>query len=186
MLAYVFWHSPAVPERTPRYEERLAAFHRALQTAKPDGFLRSTAYRVHDGSWLPGAPGYEDWYEVADWAALGVLNATAVSASVRPDHDAVAELAGGGAGGLYGLLRRASTDPASHTLAVWAVKPRHVSYPDFVAWLEMFPADCALWQRQMVLGPAPEFCVAGPEPLIRELEVPSQWQPQLVHRAPIF
>ena len=73
MLAYVFWHSPAVPERAPQYEERLAAFHRALQTAKPDGFLRSTAYRVHDGSWLPGAPGYEDWYEVADWAALGVL-----------------------------------------------------------------------------------------------------------------
>jgi hypothetical protein len=185
MLAYVSWHSPAVPERAPQYEERLAAFHRALQTVKPDGFLRSMAYRVHDGTWLPGAPGYEDWYEVVDWAALGVLNATAVSASVRSDHDAVAELAGGG-GGLYGLLRPASTDPASHTLATWAVKPRQVSYPDFIALLEMFPVDCALWQRQMVLGPAPEFCIAGPEALIRELGVPPQWQPQLVHRVPIF
>jgi hypothetical protein len=39
----------------------------------------------------------------------------------------------------------------------WCAKPAGVSYSQFVARL---PSG-ETWQRQMVLGPAPEFCIVG-------------------------
>jgi hypothetical protein len=184
MLAYVFWHYPTATEDASRYEERLVAFHHALRSAKPDGFVRSAAYRIHGAPWLPGAGGYEDWYEIKDWAALGVLNTAAVSGPVRPDHDAAARLADGGAGGLYQLLRQAA-ESAMHSGALWLTKPRDRAYPDFMAGLGALAAGCAVWQRQLVLGPAPEFCVAGPEAAVGGLQPPPEWLPRLIRRRPL-
>ena len=116
----------------------------------------SAAFRL---ARLPFAdrPGYEDWYCVAGWAALGDLNAAARDARSRPAHDSVAELAEEGWGGVYQLLRG---DPGPPERASWVSKPTGASYGAFVAQL----AAATVWQRQLVLGPGPEFCIsdAGP------------------------
>ena len=182
MLAYVFWH--IADSAAPGYEERVVAFHYALRRAQPDGFVRSAAYRIHDVPWLPETTGYEDWYEVEDWAALGVLNTAAVSAPVRADHDAVARLATWGAGGLYRLLRVAADSPV-HSGSIWCVKPRERSYPDFIAEMDALAAGCAVWQRQMTLGPATEFCITGPDAQVHGLTVPPQWQARWSRRWPL-
>ena len=181
MLAYVFWHYAAASEDATRYEQRLVAFHRGLSGAPPDGFVRSAAYRIRGAPWLPNGVGYEDWYEIENWTALGALNAAAVSDPIRADHDAVARLADGGAGGLYRLLC-AGAEPAVRSAALWLIKPRETPYRDFLAEVTALCRGCALWQRQMVLGPAPEFCVAGPEASVDGLQPPTQWQPRLIHR----
>jgi hypothetical protein len=42
-------------------------------------------------------------------------------------------------------------------VTTWCSKPAGVPYPAFLATL---PA-VETWQRQLVLGPAPEFCLLG-------------------------
>ena len=148
MLAYVFWHQPAPGIESDDYESRLQAFHDRMQSDPPAGFLESAAFRVSGLPWLDG-PGYEDWYLVDGWAAVGVLNDSAVDAHHAPDHDAVAVHAGAGAGAIYrhiaGELHLADSGRAD-----WSHK-RPEAGPE--------PAEEALWQRQLVLGPAPEFCL---------------------------
>jgi hypothetical protein len=157
MLAYVFWHWPA-PGPDPRpYVERLLEFHRALRDARPVGFRGSRVLAIEGAPWAPGAPAYEDWYLVDDFAALGTLNDAAVTAARQVPHDAVARLAAGGAGGVY---RRLATGPAGIERVAWCAKPAGEPY---AAFLGRLPAAEA-WQRQMVLGPTPEFCVFGPAP----------------------
>ena len=157
MLAYLFWHRPTPATDPAGYEKRLATFHARLARDPPAGFLGSAAFRVT----LPWTRAeYEDWYLVADWAELGVLNGAAVDAARRDPHDAVAQHAGDGAGGVYAL--RAGDLAVIHAgAASWSPKPRGVPYPDFELSVvqDRKPAEFALWQRQMVLGPAPEFCL---------------------------
>jgi hypothetical protein len=43
----------------------------------------------------------------------------------------------------------------------WFAKPSGVTYAQLLARM---PPGAALWMRQMVLGPAPEFRLAGPPP----------------------
>jgi hypothetical protein len=95
--------------------------------------------------------GYEDWYLVDDWPALGALNEIAVSGQVRCPHDAAAVLVDECWGGVYRAIRGSPHPPHG---ARWISKPRDQSYHLFLA---DEPA-AALWQRQLVLGPAPEFC----------------------------
>jgi hypothetical protein len=157
VLAYLFWHSPSPSADVSEYEHRLAAFHDRLRADPPDGFTESVAFRV-DVPWI-GA-GYEDWYLVSDWAALGVLNAAAVDAGHRPDHDAVAGDAAKGAGGVY-ALRTGGLALRDAGAADWSSKPLGEPYPDWEDGLVRGrePGDFVLWQRQMVLGPAPEYCL---------------------------
>ena len=156
MLAYVFWHRAT--GAADEYEAALAAFHRALASDRPPGFQRSAAFAVGRVPWLPGdGPAYEDWYLVADWAALGTLNTGAVSGPRQSPHDAVAAHAGNGAGAIYAPLGH-DGPPAGGT-ATWAPKPADVSYAD---WHATLPGPA--WQRQMVLGPAPEYVVLGDGP----------------------
>jgi hypothetical protein len=144
MLAYVFWHRPAAAVGAAEYESRLAAFHDRLRAQPPAGFRGSASFRV-DQPWI--GDGYEDWYLVDDWHSVGVLNAAAVDQSHRADHDAVAHEAGTGAGGLF-ALQSGYLAVADAGTAEWsAAKP------------ESPGTEHALWQRQMVLGPAPEFCL---------------------------
>jgi hypothetical protein len=159
MLAYVFWHRPAA---TTGYEQALAAFHRTLAEDPPAGFHGSTALRLDAAPWLSGfGPVYEDWYLVADWTALGALNAHAASGDRAPRHDAVARASATGTGGVYALTAGRAELPAGGRTA-WLAKPDGVDYPAFHAELDRLLASGGqAWQRQLVLGPAPEYAVVG-------------------------
>jgi len=159
MLAYVFWHWPRPSVSAQDYETRLHAFHQALRLDPPDRFLESAWFRISGASWLPKG-GYEDWYEIADFAALGILNDAAVSGSRKAPHDAVAALADGGAGGLYRLVAGEARWRECET-AVWFRKPTGMTYEALQAEMGRFAGSAALWQRQLVLGPTPEFCLQG-------------------------
>ena len=158
MLAYVFWHWPAPGVERGAYKARLVAFHRALRSAPPTGFRGSRVLAVEGAPWAPGTPAYEDWYFLDDFAALGALNEAAVTAARQAPHDAVARVAGGGAGGVY--RRLAQGDGSAPHSARWLSKPEGEGYASFLARLP--PGEA--WQRQLVLGPAPEFCLFGAAP----------------------
>lgn len=163
VLAYVFWHRPAMEVDPAAYEARLRSFHDRLASSLVPGLLGTRTVRVPPLRWLPDG-GYEDWYLVDGFAALGELNAGAVDAAHRPDHDAVAADVDHGVGGLYALLEGDPlADAACHT---WFAKPAGVAYDDFHRRLHRPPlrggAATALWQRQLVLGPAPEYCLVAP------------------------
>jgi hypothetical protein len=149
MLAYVFWHRPDPEVGQRAYEQRLLEFHTALLA----GGVETASFRLEQ---LPFGTddGYEDWYLVDDWAALGSLNQKAIERPQAPRHDAVADLAATGWGGIYALLRGSPHPPRG---VRWAEKPRAEPEESF---LEREQGD-AVWRRQLVLGPAPEFCFAG-------------------------
>jgi hypothetical protein len=152
MLAYLLWHRPAEGVDRDDYEESLRSFHAALGTT-------SAAFRV---SALPfeRRDGYEDWYLVKDWAGLGELNRAAVDARRAPSHDQVAASTAQGWGAVYEHVRGAIEVP---TEARWLDKPRGADYASFIADLP----EATTWQRQLVLGPAPEFCIAEPDGVLR-------------------
>jgi len=155
VLAYLFWHRPKTGVRIDAYEEAQRAFHRALA-------VDSACFAVTE---LPfsSEPGYEDWYLVDDWADLATLNRMAVDALRRDPHDRAAAMAGSGWGGVYSLARGSPAIPQG---IEWLGKSRGVPYEAFIASL----AEGPLWQRQMVLGPSPEFALAtGPSPTRRRL-----------------
>jgi hypothetical protein len=179
VLAYVFWHTPKDADLA-RYESSLVLFHRALAANPPDGFASSWSLRVDRPAWLPsGAAHYLDWYLVDGFAALGALNEAAVSGPRQLPHDAVAALADAGTGGVLGHVS-ASGKPAGpardegpsgagrtvagsgphNVLAVTMVdKPRGRSYPDFRHDLVAAAPGVACWERQMTLGPGPEYVI---------------------------
>ena len=167
MLAYIFWHWPYPQVSTVDYERDQLAFQRALAVAAPDGFVESAIFRAAAAPWLPaGRPVYEDWYLVDDFAALGPLNDAVVAAVAQAAHDRAAAGAEAGAGALY-RLRSGESRIAGAPVAHWITKPRERSYADFDAGLAELPAvpSVSLWRRQMVLGPAPEFCLLAPREL---------------------
>ena len=137
MLAYVFWHRPAEDVARDAYEELLRAFHATLDAP-------SACFRLDALPWKH-VDGYEDWYLVSDWAALGALNEEALAPARRAEHDAAAHASAHGWGGVYRLLAGPARPPAA------------------VRWTPASGEADAVWQRQMVLGPAPEFCLAGGE-----------------------
>ena len=147
MLAYVFWHRARDDAAPAAYEQAQRSFHAALE-------ISSGSFRLAE---LPftGRDGYEDWYLVESWAALGELNRAAVDSGRRSDHDHVASFAADGWGAVYALARGPATIP-DHV--EWLEKPRETSYDDFILLLP----ETTIWQRQMVLGPGPEFCLTAP------------------------
>ncbi|HEU5217117.1 MAG TPA: hypothetical protein VFU23_00560 [Gemmatimonadales bacterium] len=92
-------------------------------------------------------------------AALVPLNEAAVTGPRKAPHDAVARLAAGGAAGLYGLRAGAPLVPPG--AAAWFGKPAGMSYAALDELLGPIASagNAALWMRQMVLGPTPEFCL---------------------------
>jgi hypothetical protein len=156
MLAYVFWHWPDPSVDRARYAEALVAFHRALAWRLPAGMRASRVYEIEGAPWVPVPRAFEDWYLVDDFTALGVLNDAAVSGARGGPHDGVARLAAGGAGGVYRLLAPTPGGSAAER-NTWCAKPAGVAYPEFRARLP----SAETWQRQLVLGPAPEFCLVG-------------------------
>jgi hypothetical protein len=154
MLAYLFWHRPQPGVEAAAYEEAQRAFHRSLA-------IDSACFRLGSLPFGAGGGGYEDWYLVEGWSGLGALNERAVDGRRRPSHDEAASLSEEGWGGVYALVRGEGGIPAG---ADWLEKPRGEGPAGFVSTL----AGDAVWQRQLVLGPAPEFCLAGPASASRE------------------
>src|ERR1700759_5185230 len=115
MLAYLFWHQPAGDTPRDSDERAVLAFHRRLREVPVAGLVASGTARVRTVPWMSG-DGYEDWYAVDDFAALGGLNEAAIDASHVETHDLVAHAAGFGAGGLYFLERGEIAAPATHCL----------------------------------------------------------------------
>lgn len=145
-LAYVFWHRPSRRASREDYERVQDAFHARLE--RPSAWFRRERLPFGESG------GYEDWYLVEGWADLGELNALAVDAHHRPSHDAAAALLGTGWGGVYALVRGDFEIP---TEPRWLEKPRGEPTEEFLTGLP----EPLVWRRQLVLGPAPEFCVAG-------------------------
>jgi hypothetical protein len=168
MLAYVFWHRPLDGSAVEAYERAQIAFHRSLAHAPPAGFQSSAVFRIpaHPAGlpWLEG-PGYEDWYFVEDYTALGVLNMAAVSHGHRTVHDEVAHRFGAGAGGLYGLIEgHPPVAPGAfdqESVAVWVGRSPGIERRALGDLLGdgMDSQHASLWRRQLVFGPAPEFCL---------------------------
>jgi hypothetical protein len=136
MLAYVFWHRPAEDVAAGDYEQRLRAFHATLEGASASFRVQPLPFKL--------VAGYEDWYLVEDWAALGVLNDAALAPVRRPEHDAAASASAAGWGAVYRLLRGVPEPPEA---VRWARADE--------------PGAITAWQRQLVLGPAPEFCLTS-------------------------
>jgi hypothetical protein len=157
MLAYVFWHAPVSEIELAGYDALLLRFHAALAANPPTGFRRSFSTRTSRLPWLDADAGYEDWYLIADSAGLDPLDAAAVDARRRGVHDAAAQVARTGAGGLYRLVYGAPIEPAQ---TVWFAKPVGRSYAQFAPVLDGLRREgSVLLQRQMVLGPAPEYAL---------------------------
>jgi hypothetical protein len=154
VLAYVFWHTPGAVDGTDSYEAALAAFHTSLDSGEISGFRGSHAFLVHGATWVPSPVVYEDWYLVDDFTALGELNEAAVSGHRRPPHDHVAAMAGEGMAGIY-ALRHGAAQVSDAPQTAWFDKTAGASYEEFLGRLA---GRVSLWQRQMVLGPTPEFC----------------------------
>jgi hypothetical protein len=172
MLAYLFWHQATADQPVDAYEHALLAFHRRLEDVAVPGLVASGTARVQGLPWMTG-DGYEDWYAVDDYSALGILNDAAVDAAHAEAHDLVAVAAGFGAGGLYALERGTIGAPARY--CVWLTKPTGLSYPNFRDQLAIDAAGetVTVWRRQMVLGPAPEYRVTAG----RELANPAEMAP---------
>jgi hypothetical protein len=171
MLAYVFWHQPAAGVDTTIYEEALRRFHRTLGEHVPQGFLGSAAFGFRGVPWIPLGAGYLDWYAVADFTSLGLLNEAAVAGARQSPHDAVARLAGAGFGGLYRLVSGHARFEQMNC-GTWMTKPEGMSYGAFLerASGAVDPASMGLWQRQMSLGPGLEFCIGSPGPVVAPAE----------------
>src|SRR4029077_4009894 len=142
MLAYVFWHQPKADADSAAYEDAQRAFHEALNST-------SACFRVA-GLPFAGGRGYEDWYLADDWAGLGCLNDAAVDVIRRGDHDQAAAMAARGWGAVYAIARGSANVPLG---VEWRDKPRGEPTNDF---LDSLPRG-AVWRRQLVLVPAPEF-----------------------------
>ncbi len=167
MLAYLFWHWPQAAADPAEYESRLTDFHARIRSHPPERFTGSTAARITGARWTPNSPvhqNYEDWYYVEDFAALGVLNEAAVSDARKAPHDLVAHLTGGGNAGLYALLS-GQLLPEPPATNLWFAKPSGTPYADFHTALgeALSATPHSLWQRQLVLGPAPEYCIQAAE-----------------------
>jgi hypothetical protein len=138
-------------------------------------------------------PAYEDWYLVEDFAALGVLNEAAVGRGHRTAHDQVARRSGAGSGGLYALLEgdrsmmgQGASAPGERSAAIWVQRPPG-SRPRMLAELlgdGMDPSRSSLWRRQLVLGPAPEFCLLARErpPGAAPTRLPTGWTARTLER----
>jgi hypothetical protein len=154
MIAYVFWHQPHPGANPAAYEDAQRAFHSSLDAI-------SATFRIAELPFGNGESGYEDWYLVEGWAGLGELNRRAVDSARRPDHDLAAAQSADGWGAVYLLVRGQQSIPDG---VDWLQKPRGEASEPFIASLP----GTTVWQRQMVLGPGPEFCAAAPASADRE------------------
>ncbi len=164
MLAYVFWHQRASRITREHYQEKLLAFHRSLHERHPQGFVGSVVLEIARLPWMTAGREevYEDWYLIEHSAALDPLDEAAVSGSCYEPHQQIAHLASHGTGGLYRLKEGAIdlSQVAGPRLITWFGKPAGMSYETLSEYFHQKRGEPQglVWQRQMTLGPALEFC----------------------------
>ncbi len=187
MLAYVFWHRPGAGVAPAEYEAANVRFQRSLAAHAPGGFLGSACLRAAELPWLgDGGPGYEDWYLVEDFAALGVLNEAAIGRGPKTAHDAAARLSREGSAGIYRMLD-GSASLEQVAFASWIAPPwgdHQLLLDDFFAD-EIDPQQASLWRRQLALGPGAELCLLTatlPEGLSGR-RLPAHWHVEVGIRA---
>jgi len=170
MLAYVFWHERRADAEDAAYRADAAEFHRRLTATGLPGFAGSRTFAIETLPWRDDCGAlFEDWYVLSGSGELDRLDEIAVSGDRAAPHDRLASAVAWGAGGLYRL--RAGAAHGDQTAAQWFVKPAGMRYADLAAILAaVVSPEHAVWQRQMVLGPAPEYCVAGPETVALPVE----------------
>ncbi len=100
---------------------------------------------------------------MTDFQAIGLLNDAAVSGERQEPHDRVARAAAGGCAGIY-RLRLGEFLPNRPPVQSWFSKPAGMRYEELFSIVGPLAGapEGALWQRQMTLGPTPEFCVQAP------------------------
>jgi hypothetical protein len=172
VLAYISWHRPAPDVDQHAYEHAIERFHRSLAHRPPSGFAGSTAFKAAELPWPQAGDGsqalgegYEDWYLLDSWSAVGVLEEAAVSRGHLGAHDAVASKAGLSTGSIY-RLTEGHAGIAQARVGVWVSRSRGQEHPSLDALLGdgMDPAAAGLWRRCLGLGPAPEYCLLATEP----------------------
>jgi hypothetical protein len=86
-------------------------------------------------------------------------------------------MAGTGFGGLYRLIV-GRADLARTNTGTWLSKPAGMNYAGFLEQVSRLvnPSSMGLWQRQMSLGPGPEFCVLGAD----RIDAPEAFSPVLI------
>jgi len=185
VLAYIAWHRPAPGVDTSAYELAISHFHSSLAHQPPSGFGGSVAFRARQLPWLTGPRadpqpegGYEDWYLLDSWSAIGVLEEASVSHGHLRAHDEVASRAGVSTGAIY-RFSEGYARPAEARLSVWVTRPPGHEHPSIEALLGdgMDPATAGLWRRCIGLGPAPEYCLLATEPSagVSETRLPAGW-----------
>jgi len=125
-----------------------------------------------------------------------VLNEAAVGRGHRSPHDAAARRSGAGAGGVYALLEgRPGADAlAAGRQAVWIEHapegPAQMRREGMAELLAdgIDPASASLWRRQLVLGPAPEYCVIAVElpSGVRPGRLPEGWTARVLAREAVY
>jgi hypothetical protein len=215
MLAYLSWHRAAAGIEPRAYEDALAHFHRSLAHRPPSGFRGSAAFRLSELPWLVPADGidaaagnvgadgtagagYEDWYLLDDWAAVGVLEEAAVAHGHATAHHEIAARAGRATGSVYRLVEgharqaraHAAADSDAADVAVWVTHAPGHEHPSLGALLGdgMDRERDGLWRRCLGLGPAPEFCLLACEPSagVAASRLPAGWVAQPIERAAVW
>jgi hypothetical protein len=181
-LGYLFWHAPPVGADRGEYEAALVDWQDALGTHPPPGYDRGWTWRLATPPWLAGWPSevYLDGYVVADFTALGALNADAPSGPLAPAHHSAARRAAYGAGALFACRTGTagpdpgSPDPGSPDSGAphptgdagaatvhlsWHDKARGKSYDEMIGALS--GEGRSVWLRQLVLGAGPELLVVS-------------------------
>jgi hypothetical protein len=191
MLAYLSWHRPAPQVTRDTYEAALRGFHRSLSHRPPSGFKGSASLVASDLPWLEGAVdgadtgGYEDWYLLDGWSALGVLEEAAIGRGHLTSHDAVAKLAGPATGSVYRLCEGQARLGEARS-AVWVTRERGHRSPEIADLLGdgLDPMTGSLWRRCVGLGPAPEYCLLATEPPsgTASARLPAGWEARTYSR----
>jgi len=182
-LAWIFWHSRARTVAETDYRAALLDFHNLLHPGDIEGFFGSRILRYDSLPWLPAAVAevYEDWYFLRDSAALDVLEEAAIGARRKTTHDAVARLASTATAGLYRLRRGNASSPISR--CCWLTKPAGESYESFFARFDRIQdGTFALFSRQMVLGPTPEFVLTASTEVSTNLSPDIELVPEMIGR----
>ena len=193
MLAYVTWHRPAPDIEAAAYEQALVLLHRSLGRRPPSGFRGSAAFRASELPWLEphGAAqtGYEDWYLLDGWSALGVLEEAALAHGHRSRHDAIAAMTSLSVAGVY-RLNEGRAALAETRVCVWittAPGRRAEEISDLLAD-GMDGERSGLWRRCLGLGPAPEHCLLAPQAPagVAQSRLPAGWLALSSPREAIF
>jgi hypothetical protein len=184
VLAYIAWHRPAREVDISSYEQAIAHFHSSLAHSPPSGFAGSAAFRAAELPWsAAGAStqpfgGYEDWYLLDSWSAVGVLEEAAVSHGHLNAHEAVASKADLSTGAIY-RLSEGHARLGDARVSVWVTRAQGHEHPSIEALLGdgMDPATAGLWRRCIGLGPAPEYCLLATEPTagVADTRLPAGW-----------